>query len=54
MEIKSPFSISEEQVIALEHDEGFKVVQAYLSNQKNHSYASIMVVYDLVLVLTGH
>jgi hypothetical protein len=43
MDIKSPFSLSEEEVRTLEHNEGFRIVRAYLSsqeNQENHPYAS--------------
>jgi hypothetical protein len=40
MDTKSPFSLSEEDVRALERNEGFRIVRAYLSNQENHRYAS--------------
>jgi len=37
MENKSPFSISEEDIRALEQNDGFRIVRAYLANQKNHT-----------------
>lgn len=40
MDIKSPFTVSEDDIRVLEQNEGFRVVRAYLLNQENHSYVS--------------
>lgn len=36
MDTESPFSLPEEDVRALEQNDGFRIVRAYLSNQENH------------------